>query len=112
MNMINPIFITYSNYSARFVTSDVIATARKYLDLFATKEKLILFEHILSSMSVNNSVIVIENRQKFFELRLQSNISTFENVQLQLQQHRVINHNFVNYNYNFSKPATGIDFSI
>ena len=45
----------------------------------------------LSSILVNNRVIVIENRQKIF--------------QLQLQQSRVINYNFVNYNYNFSKPA-------
>ena len=40
---------------------------------------------------MNNRVIVIENRQK--------------NFQLQLQQNRVINYNFVNYNYNFSKLA-------
>ena len=52
---------------------------------------------------MNNRVIVIENRQKFFHLQLQ--LSTFENAQLQLQQNRVINYNFVNYNYNFSKPA-------
>ena len=41
---------------------------------------------------MNNRKIVIENQQK--------------NFQLQLQQNRVINYNFVNYNYNFSKPGT------
>ena len=55
--------------------------------------KLILFKHILSSILVNNRVIVIENRQKNFQL------------QLWLQQNWVIDYNFVNYNYNFSKPA-------
>ena len=80
----------------------MIATGRKYR--YATGGKLILFEHILlSSISVNNRVIVIENRQKIFQLQLQ--LSTFENFQLQLQQNREINYNFVNYNYNFSKPA-------
>ena len=50
-----------------------------------------MFQYVLlSPISVNNRVIVIENRQK--------------NFQLQLQQNRVINYNFVNYNYNFSKP--------
>ena len=59
---------------------------------------------LLSSILVNNRVIVIENRQKIFQLQLQ--LSTFENfqLQLQLQQNRVINYNFVNYNNNFSKP--------
>ena len=53
---------------------------------------MILVNHILlSSILENNRVTVIENRQKLF--------------QLQLQQNRVINYNFVNYNYNFSKPA-------
>ena len=52
---------------------------------------------------VNNRVTVIENRQKSFQLQLQ--LSTFENSQLQLQQNRVINYNFVNYNYNFFKPV-------
>ena len=53
---------------------------------------------------MNNRVIVIENRQKNFQLQLQ--LSTFENVQLQLRllQNRVINYNFVNYDYNFSNP--------
>ena len=41
---------------------------------------------------MNNRVIVIENKQSIFQLRLQ------------LQQNRVINYNFVNYNYNFSEP--------
>ena len=50
---------------------------------------------------MNNRVIVIENRQKIFKLQL----STFENVPLQLQKNRVINYNFVNYNSNFSKPG-------
>ena len=67
-----------------------------------------MFIHILlSSILENNRVIVIENRQKVFQLQLQ--LSTFENfqlkLQLQLQQNRVINYNFVNYNYNFSKPG-------
>ena len=53
---------------------------------------------------MNNSVIVIENRQKIFQLQL----STFEKFKLQLQQIRVINYNFVNYNYNFSKSGTSI----
>ena len=81
------------------MTSDVNATGRKYR--LATGGKLILFKHIyLSSILVNNKVIVIENRQTIFQLQL----LTFENFQLQLQQSRVINHNFVEYNYNFSKP--------
>ena len=84
------------------MTSDVIATGTKYRHRFATGGKLILFKYILlSSILVNNKVIVIENRQKNFQLQL----STFENFQLLLQQNRVINYNFVNYNYNFSKPA-------
>ena len=75
------------------------ATGRKYPYRFATGEKLILFEPILlSSILVNNRVIVIENRQ-----RLQ--LLTLENFQLKLQQNRVINYNFVNYNYTFFKPA-------
>ena len=65
----------------------MIATRRKY----ATRGTLILFEHILlSSILVNSRVIVIKNWQKIF--------------QLQLQQNRVINYNFVNCNYDFSKP--------
>ena len=60
-----------------------------------------LFKHVwLLSILVNNSVIVIENRQEIFQLRLQLQLLTFENVQLQvqlqLQQNRVINYNFVN----------------
>ena len=51
---------------------------------------------------VNNKVIIIENRPKIFQLQL----STFKNFQLQLQQNRVINYNFANYNYNFSKPGS------
>ena len=109
--MINSIFKTNSNYpytyfDAWFVRSDVIATGRKNRYPFATEGKLILFKHILfSSILVNNTIIVIENRQKNFQLQLQ--LSTFENVQvqLQLQQNRVINYNLVNYNYNFSKPV-------
>ena len=90
------------------MTSDVIATCRKYRYRFATRGKLILFKYILlSSILVNNRVIVIVNRQKIFQLQLQLQLSTFENLQLQSQllQNRVINYNFVNYNYNFSKPA-------
>ena len=60
---------------------------------------------MLSSILVNNSVIVTENRQKIFQLQL----STFENLQLQLQQNRVINCNFVYNNYNFSKPGSQHD---
>ena len=72
---------------------------------FATGGKLILFKHILlSSIIVNNRVIVIENGQKIFRLQLQ--LSAFENSQSQLQQNSVINYNFVNYNYNFSKSAS------
>ena len=82
----------------------MIATGRKRRYRFATERKLILFKHILlSSFLVNNRVIVIENKQKNFQLQLQ--LSTCENFQLQLQQNRVINYNFVNYNYNFSKAV-------
>ena len=89
------------------MTSDVIATGRQFRYRFATGGKLILFKHILLlPILVNNRVIVIENKQRTFQLQLQ--LSTFENVQLQLQQNRVINYNFVNYNYNFSKPACNI----
>ena len=66
---------------------------------------MILFKHILlSSILVNNRVIVIENGQRIFQLQL----STFENfqLQLQLQQNRVINYNFVNYNYKFPSLIT------
>ena len=81
----------------RFVRSDVIATGRKYRYRFASGGKLILFKHILlSSILVNNRVIVIENRQKSFQLQLQ--LLTFEILQLQLQQNCAINYNFVNYN--------------
>ena len=45
---------------------------------------------------------MIAYRQKIFQLQLQ--LSIFENFQLQLQPNRVINFNFVHYNYNFSKP--------
>ena len=65
------------------MTSDVIATGRKYQYRFATKRKLILFKHILLSFTlVNNRVILIENRQKNCQLQLQ--LSSFENFQLQL----------------------------
>ena len=64
------------------MTSDVIATGRKYRYQFAAGGKLILFKHILlSSILVNNRVIVIENRQKNLKLQLQ--LSTFVIVQLQ-----------------------------
>ena len=87
-------------------------------DVIATGSILILFKHIvLSSILVNNRVIVIENRQKNFQLQLQLftfknfqlqlQLFTFKNFQLQLQQNRVINYKFVNYNYNFSKPDPG-----
>ena len=84
--------------------SDLIASGSKYWYRFATGGKLILFKHILlSSILDNNQVIVTENRQKNFQLQLQ--LSTFEIFQSQLQQNHVINYNFVNYNYNFSKPG-------
>ena len=58
----------------------MIAIGRKYRYRFATGEKLILFKHILlSSILVNNKVIVTETKQKIFQLEL----PTFENVQLQ-----------------------------
>ena len=77
------------------MTSDVIATSRKYQYGFATRGKSILFKQILlSSILVNNRVIVIENRQKHFQLQLQLSTSEY----FQLQQNHVIN-------YNFSKPA-------
>ena len=77
------------------MTSDVIATGRNYRYRFANGGKLIIFKNILlSSIFVNSRVIVIENRQKNFQLQLQ--LSTFENLQLQLQQNRVLNYNFVN----------------
>ena len=60
---------------------------------------------LLLSILVINRVIVIANRQKLFQSHLQLQLATFENSRLQLQQNRVINYNFVNYNYNFSKPA-------
>ena len=85
------------------MTSDVIATGIKYRYQFATKAKLIFFKHILSSIFMNNRVIVIDNRQKFFQLQL----STFENIQLQLQQSCVINYNFVYYSYNFPSLCVG-----
>ena len=99
----NKRLLSLTYFDVRFVTSDVIATGRKYRYRFATRGKLILLKLILlSSILVNNNVIVIENRQKNFKLQLQ--LWTFENFQLQLQHIRVINYNFVNYNYNFSKP--------
>ena len=64
------------------MASDVIATGRKYRYRFATGGKLISFKQILlSSILVNNRAIIIKNRQNFFQLQL----STFENLQLQLQ---------------------------
>ena len=77
----------------------MIATGRKCRYRFAIGGKLILIKHIL----LFSRVIVIENKQKIFQLQVQ--LSTFENFQLQLHQNRVINYNFVNYNYNFSKPG-------
>ena len=87
--------------------SDVIATRRKYEHRLAIEGKFILFKHFLLSFVLeNNRVIVIENRQKIFQFQLQ--LSTFENrqlqLQLQLQQNLLINYNFVNCNYKFSKP--------
>ena len=60
---------------------------------------------------MNNGVIVIENRQKIFQLQSQLQLLTFENLQLHLQlpQNRVINYNFVNNNYSFSKPGHDTD---
>ena len=63
------------------MTSDVIATGRKYRYRFATGGKSILFKQILFlSILVNNKVIVIKNRQKNFQLQLQLQLSSFENV--------------------------------
>ena len=54
-----------------FVTSNVIATGRKCRYRIATREKLILFKHILlSSILLNNRVIVFENKRKDFQLQL------------------------------------------
>ena len=51
------------------MTSDVIATGKKFRKQFAIKEKLILYEHILlSSILENNRVIVIENRPEKFSI--------------------------------------------
>ena len=86
----------------------MVATGRKYRYRFETGGKLILFKQILlSSILVNNKVIVIENRQKFFQLQLRLQSLTFENFQLelQLQQNREMNYNFVDYYSNFSKPG-------
>ena len=64
-----------------------------------------MFKHILfSSILVNNIVIVTENEQKIFQLQLQ--LLNFEIFQLQLHQNCVIDFNFVNFNYNFSRPGT------
>ena len=83
----------------------MIANDEKFRYRFTTGGKLILFKHILLSfILVNNRVNVIENGQKIFQLQLQLQLSTFENSLLQLQQNRVINYIFVNYNNNFSKP--------
>ena len=85
----------------RFVTSDVIATGRKHRYRFATGEKLILFKHILlSCILVNNRVIVIQDKQKIFEL------------QLQLQQNRVINLQFYKLQLRGSFNKQGKFFSI
>ena len=65
------------------MTSDVVATDKKYRYRFANGEKLILFKDILLlSILVNNRVTVNENRHKIFQLQLQ--LSTFENFQLHL----------------------------
>ena len=71
------------------MTSDVIATGRKYRYRIATGEKLISLKHILlPSILVNNRVIVIENWQKIFQLQLY--LLIFENFQLQLLQNHLI----------------------
>ena len=87
----------------------MIAINKKFRYQFATEGRLILFKHILlSSILVNNRVIVLENKAEKKQLQLQ--LSSFENLQLQLQlqQNRVTNYNFVNYNYTFSKRDIGI----
>ena len=72
-----------------------------------------MFEHILLlSIVMNDRVIVIENGQKKVQFQLQLQLSSIENSQSQLQQNRVINYNFVNYNNNFSKPAHYTTFLI
>ena len=69
----------------------MIATDRKFRYRFATGEKLILFKHLLLSfILVNNTVIVIEIRQKIFQSQLQLLIFENSQLQIQLQQNRVI----------------------
>ena len=66
---------------------------------FCNQRKIdIIQTHFVIIVSVNNGVIVIENKQKIFKLQLQLQLSTFENFQLQLQQNCVLNYNFVNCN--------------
>ena len=68
--MINSISKTNSSYpyfDVWFVTSEVIATDRKFRYRFLTGGKLILLKHsLLSSILMNNRVIVIENRLKIY----------------------------------------------
>ena len=63
-----------------FVT--FVKNKRNFLN-FLVQQKLAL---VIIYLLVNNRVIVIENRQKNFQLQLQLQLSTFENLQLQLQQ--------------------------
>ena len=67
----------------------MIATDKKFRYRFATGEKFIFFKLILlSSILMNNRVIVTENRQKIFQLQLQ--LSTFENSQLQYNYSKIV----------------------
>ena len=100
LNLTFNLSLTY--FDVRFVTSDVIATGRKYRYRFATGAKLILFKHILSSILVNNRVIVIENRQKNFSITIFIDFWKCSiTIIITIQQNRVINYNSVNHNYNF-----------
>ena len=61
------------------MTSDVIATGRKFWYQFAIGEKLILFNTFcFLSELVSNRVIVIENRQNIFQLQLQLQLWSFQ----------------------------------
>jgi len=51
-----------------------------------------------------DNVIVIENWQKII-VTIAITTRNFKTFKLQLQQNRVINYKFFNYNYNFSNPA-------
>ena len=69
------------------------------LSICNRRKIVVVLTHFVIILVINR-VIVIENRQKIFQLQLQ--LLTFEKsqLQLQLQQSRVINYSFViNYKY-------------